>query len=362
MKEITGHTGLRGIAAMVVVFFHLPADFISKGFATAVVPFLFGHQAVDLFFILSGFILCYIYALPGEASPRGGYWNYHVARFARIYPLHIATVLLMGAMALVVNHQGRTTTDYNLGGFFEQVFLVNGFTTHSWDPPAWSISIEYLAYLVVFPLFLQTRSRPLSSAAALGGIVLLVLMEIGVLLGAFGNASMDQAPDALWVTILRGAIGFVTGCLLHHVFAFHPGTTRLFQRSAAAFAGLTLAVVALAGLGWLSKWWLLLAWPPLVLALTSNAGLTSRVLSTRVALFFGNISYSIYMLHMVFSITLFALLRRRPDLLTTARAQWLGAVFLLFTVLASWLSFRFFEMPVRFWLREKLHRAPVAVK
>lgn len=366
MKEITAHTGLRGITALVVMFFHLAPDYFFAGFSATVLPYLFGHTAVDLFFILSGFILCYVYAVPGQPQPRGGHWNYHVARFARVYPLHLATLAFLGLLALVMLRRGAITGEYRLIDFFKQVFLVNGYPglgpSMTWNYPAWSISIEYLAYLLIFPLFLRWRPARMHPA------VVLLLVAVGTLAEVLyivyrpePSGSDAKIQHWLWIGVLRGFVGFLSGCLLHHVFTSSPRTTAFFQRRAAVCAVLALAVVILAGRGWFSFWWLLLAWPPLALALTSSAGWTGQLLSSRVALFFGNLSYSVYMLHAVAGKIVNATLYRRPGLLPSPWLQVAGVAYLLGVVLLAWLSFRFFEMPLRFWLRTLLNREPASV-
>src|SRR5882757_7286140 len=108
MTEIRSHTALRGIAALLVVIFHYrgiaePAfnvDAITSFFAK-------GYLWVDCFFMLSGFILCHRYGTsPGETLANSTLFL--KARFARIYPLHLATLLFFVGYMLVipkVSHQ-----------------------------------------------------------------------------------------------------------------------------------------------------------------------------------------------------------------------------------------------------------------
>ncbi len=346
---------------MVVMLVHLSLGYFFTNF-DAVERFLPNNQAVDLFFVLSGFILAYVYAGPGEIRPRGGWWNYHLARFARIYPLYLGTLLSLSMMALVMLHYHRINEDnYHLTDFFRQLFLINSYpvigTGQTWNYPAWSIGIEYLAYVAIFPLFLKWRPARISAVFSLACIGLLTLAEIYCL---HGVKLWQEMQHTLWLGVMRGIVGFGSGCLLHDLFTYHPGCTSFFQRRATFCVGVVLTVIALSGYGWISGWWLLLTWPPLVLSLTSASGWLGRMLSTRVALFFGNISYSLYMLHAVVGKMATATFYRTPNLLPTPWRELFGVAFLLSIVLLAWLSFRFFEMPVRFWLRTSLHRAPVS--
>jgi peptidoglycan/LPS O-acetylase OafA/YrhL len=91
---LTTLTPLRGIAALVVVVFHsnlmlMPFMPISKPhFITA------GWLWVDFFFVLSGFIISYVYGenFKGSVSA-ASYWKYIKSRFARVYPLHFVTMI-----------------------------------------------------------------------------------------------------------------------------------------------------------------------------------------------------------------------------------------------------------------------------
>jgi len=95
--DIQSHTALRGIAALLVVAVHyritlLPAldvDQFTDFFST-------GYMWVDLFFILSGYILFYVYSTSPGASLESASFFFR-ARFARVYPLHVATLLFLAA-------------------------------------------------------------------------------------------------------------------------------------------------------------------------------------------------------------------------------------------------------------------------
>src|ERR1700744_3320893 len=95
MVDIRSHTSLRGIAAVLVVAFHYAVPLRHVGFDVNRYTLLVarGYLWVDLFFILSGFILCHVYA--NQLVDIRSIASFFRARFARIYPLHIATLLLL---------------------------------------------------------------------------------------------------------------------------------------------------------------------------------------------------------------------------------------------------------------------------
>lgn len=93
-RHIASHTAMRGVAALIVVFYHLRfgADVLLP-FEEATALFARGYLWVDFFFLLSGFVLTYVY---GEARwDAGSVRRFYVARVARVYPLHLATLCLL---------------------------------------------------------------------------------------------------------------------------------------------------------------------------------------------------------------------------------------------------------------------------
>src|SRR4051812_26735215 len=102
MQEIRSHTALRGVAALFVVIYHfvpqlrptLDVDSYTHALSR-------GPLWVDFFFILSGYILCYVYAVrPGTG--RRAATEFLWARIARIYPLHLATLLFLAIFQFVL--------------------------------------------------------------------------------------------------------------------------------------------------------------------------------------------------------------------------------------------------------------------
>lgn len=92
MDQIRSHTGLRGIAALLVVLYHIHFAAPRLPFENWS-PFLSrGYLMVDLFFILSGFIISYVYNRPDMAVMKTG--NFLIKRIIRLYPLHVFCLFL----------------------------------------------------------------------------------------------------------------------------------------------------------------------------------------------------------------------------------------------------------------------------
>ena len=157
--RISALTALRFFAAFVVVIFHM-ADYSFKGLLGG--PLEKGHLAVDLFFILSGFILAHIY---GAAFAEKGYSKraFFVARFARIYPGHLTMMIVFLLYVIILGSIGfpYNPERYRPQSFLWHVTLLDAWGLDrelSWNIPAWSISAEFFAY-TMFPFIARPIMR-----------------------------------------------------------------------------------------------------------------------------------------------------------------------------------------------------------
>jgi len=349
-SEIKAHTGLRGLAAFNVMLGHIGMDYFFPGIHLLPYYFLFGNQAVDLFFMLSGFILCYSY-YPAFIDPakKFKWWDFFVARFARIYPLFLITLFIVGAMAWVALRHGAITGEYNLRQFVSQILLLSSApwigVDRPWNYPSWSISVEWLCYLGCFPLIMYGLRR----VGVRMAVVLIVVLLVPLTLYLFHI----QQPHAMgFEPLIRGACGFSVGGLIFVLFSFAPRITSIARRSTDVFFVLALLGSAVGRQFGYECWFLLLLWPVIVLGSIEPGTITYRVTTSKIALFLGNTSYSIYLLHAIFGKALNASIMRH-DMSQPKRAL-LGIVVISTVILTAHLSYRFFEMPARKFLRDKL--------
>lgn len=228
-------TALRGIAALLVVVFH--SNEIASNFITTENTFWFRklYLMVDLFFILSGFIMCYVYETYFNDSTQSRKTiEFLKARLARIYPLHLVTlaalVLAVGityAIGKDSNYNAFVLALYNPKAIITNIFLLQSAHIHNmftWNVPSWSISAEWLAYLV-FPFLVRPFSKFNISQTILTIIVLFALYA-GLVFYIAPNrvpmfpflstaADLDLTYD--W-GFARGIIGFVLGMCAYRLF------------------------------------------------------------------------------------------------------------------------------------------------
>ncbi len=299
-QNIASHHALRGIAAFLVLLFHFRDVSPAVGKALDAMTGLFstGFIWVDFFFILSGFILSHVYGA-SFATPAGrnahATRRFYVARFARIYPLHLATLAAMVLLELSAYAFKPELADAfvsdrkGLGSIAQHLTLTHSWLTMrwlEWNVPSWSISTEAFAYLM-FPLLL-----PLTRAGSKWLRLLLPLAALAIYVHTFVNFHNieDQQP------LLRCMAGFMSGMLIFRFWQQRPdlgGTTASLLQLAAL--GTALAAMHLH----LSQAIVIGSFALLIYATASDGGLLPRLLRLRPLLILGTLSYSMYMTHWI---------------------------------------------------------------
>lgn len=300
--EIRSLTGLRGVAALTVALAHfrisLPYDLQT---------FVMWHNAaVDLFFILSGFTLCYVYRPDAKILPTG---RYFVARVARIYPLYLLSILAVwvvytNIVAGIEGYSGeRLWRDVVAQILGVNAWPILGDGVH-WNSPAWSVSVELFCYVAIFPLLFRV---PIIRNSWLDAIGCAVLMSASyfAFVGFFDERLLDivaHEPKSYFsylVNPARGVLGFLAGWLLYGAFVQQNLLWRFCGKSADA-----VFLVFFAGLAgnYFDMWdmqAILIVMPFMVLGTAGEQGVVNRLLSTKVFHFLGEISYSIYLTHII---------------------------------------------------------------
>ena len=213
--ELRALTGMRGLAAWMVVLYHIRLSI--AGLPMAVEHVLArGYLAVDFFFLLSGFV---IWLSWGPRLHDAG-WRavplFLQRRIARIWPLH--AVILAGAVALALLLAATGRADpvrFPFGELPLHILLVQnwGFTERlSWNDPAWSISCELAAYLA-FPLLVMLVDWRRWSSAGLVAIVVILLASLHLAMAGAPTLGTDIAHYGLIRCLVEFAAGGVVCAL-----------------------------------------------------------------------------------------------------------------------------------------------------
>jgi peptidoglycan/LPS O-acetylase OafA/YrhL len=368
--EIRSLTGLRIVAATWVVAFHFmftPGDAWTRVWEPLRPVVQTGALGVDLFFVLSGFVITLTYLdTCGRRPTVRGTVVFWWARICRIWPVHVVVTTLFGAWLLY--KQTRTTDghlvwqnvqpDFSPWSYLEQLAMVQlwdqpFFDGASWVGPAWSISAEWLAY-AVFPVLVLLLWRARRSPAWLSGALAVACM-VPLAYTCYRTGSLYYA----WSWAARIGAGFLAGaftCLAVRRVVITPRVERI----AAVVAALAVAEILL-GLWW--GFWrgqggaeyggvVAVLFPVLVgsLALTSRG--IGRVLGTGPMVHGGRISFSLYLVHIPVFEVLWTLMEWYPALgAGSAVGSFLVPHVLLACFPLAHLTYRYLEEPARLWLR-----------
>jgi peptidoglycan/LPS O-acetylase OafA/YrhL len=344
--ELTGLTGLRGIAALTVFVAHSSFQELIPALRPLCTFSMWHTQAVDLFFMLSGFVLIQVYAGKLGMDGRGSWKSYFAARFARIVPLYTITLLaalaifLMGS--LIVKKWPHQITG---SAVVTNLLLIQnwpGFFNGSINTPSWSLSVEVLCYLLLMPVALVLDKRIKNLGIALGLMMLLIFARVVVQESVMG-----------WESLARGATCFLTGTLLHRFFPSKPaGRAAIVTLTGAAIFLILRSLSAWAGL---APAWPIVSFPLLVLGLASPAEtIVHRFFKSRIMLWLGDISYSVYLWQApMMMITYYQIRPRIMRLPGPVHALWFICEIALLLWLST-LSYQRIEMPLRRWLRARL--------
>lgn len=346
--DVPALTGLRAIAAWWVVAYHV-RNLFSAYASPEMMGFLAaGYTAVDLFFILSGFVIYLNYA-PRLTPTRASVADFAVRRLARIYPLHLLILLAMVGYVFVLWQfdDDPLNATYSLQQLALHLLLVQGwgFTDLiGWNIPSWSISTEALAYLS-FPLiaFLggwQRRPTWLLIAAPI-----LVALLLHAVFEARGDAKLgDDIPaNGLVRCILQFAIGTML-CELYLRWR-HRGA----GLSVVLLGATTVLVGGFVAFGWPETLAIPLAWTTLVLGLALWPWERFNVLAARPLVYLGDISYSTYLVHYFAFILFKHLFIPTWSSVTPATA----ILFFAIVFLLSALLYRGFERPAQRWVIDR---------
>ncbi|MCE9634868.1 MAG: acyltransferase [Planctomycetes bacterium] len=297
-RDLPALTGVRALAALWVLVFHAQWFGLWEAFPSLrpLEPLVrVGYLGVDLFFVLSGFILTHTYADEFRALSGRGYLRYLAARLARIYPVHLFVLAVMVpwvAAARLGWFSGPWAGDrFRIPDLAVHVGLLQSWGLASrpaWNVPSWSISAEWFAYLW-FPLTCAALLKVRSGSVAIVGSATAVAATIGGV-RLLGGQSLS-VDDALGLVRVSGE--FLAGALACRAAIALRNASVPWGAVALAATG---AVIGLPFVG-LGDPWAVFAFVALILALSNGRGVLAQVLATRPAVFAGRISYSMYMVH-----------------------------------------------------------------
>jgi peptidoglycan/LPS O-acetylase OafA/YrhL len=346
-------TGLRFFAAIYVVLYHYQGAFT---WAPGAVRNAIGHGnvGVNVFFVLSGFVLAYTYFNGDGRIARGQFW---LARFARIYPVYLLALVLFAPVALT-----RIADGHVLLHGVSALTLTQAWTGYtSWNAPGWSLSAEaffYLAFPLVMLLLRRLRARGLVLALGALWIAGLAAPIVYVVLGV----SAEWQPVLYYNPLLR-LPEFAMGVAAGRLFLLDPPLMRGDRRRAALATAAALGLIVFLAAApavpdeVLHNGLLDPLFVALVLGLAGGTGALAHLLARPRLVVLGEASYSVYILHSpVFlwlkgavTVALFGRIPAGDRTLNDSLVFVLAHCVVLIAV--ALLTFCALELPARRWIR-----------
>lgn len=302
MREIATLTGLRGFAALWVLLLHYTWGWKGDSYWLSVATH--GGSGVIIFFVLSGFILSYVYAKEfSNGVTWAKYWSFLRARFARVYPLHVAMLMVWTTLVwsgTIGPNAGDTIFSLILNFLLMHAW---GFVDLiSWNQPSWSISTEAFCYLF-FPLIIvafSVRSFIIFFIAVLSiwsisGFYAPYPFIVSTLIGSGWLKPGVQFANAL--SLVQFFWQFVLGVVLF-------SCTRRIEKFIPRFVydGVTMIGIGILLYSCTIPYFdalVVVGATLLVFGLYSDAGLGRLIFGNPISVFLGEISYSLYLSHII---------------------------------------------------------------
>lgn len=355
--------GLRGVAALLVVLFHVFEIHSHGDHSKQIINH--GYLAVDFFFLLSGFVLGYAY---DDRWGKMTLKDFFKRRIIRLQPM-----IIIGSIIGALLFYFQDSPALGWGGINEVpvwkmlLVMLIGFTLipvgkgldirgwnemHPLNGPAWSLFFEYIAN-IVYALVLRRVSKIV--------LAILVVVAAGFTIhyaltnpngDIIGGWSIDDSTQ-LKIGFIRLAFPFLAGLLLARI-----GKLRYTKNAFLSAALLLVVLLSVPRLGDADSLWLnglyecfcLIIMFPFIIWLGAG-GKVQGYNASKVCKFLGDISYPIYITHFPIAYVYMAWVTNNN--LTLEQSWHYGLLVVIAAVATAYLAMRFYDLPIREWLRKK---------
>lgn len=352
--------GLRGVAAVMVVIYHLFEAFSSDHPLTQWINH--GYLAVDFFFLLSGFVIAYAY---DDRWGQLSIWDFCKRRLIRLQPM-VVMGMTIGALLFYLQAgnsfpliektslakvMGVMLIGYTLLPIPKSMDIRGWDEMHPLDGPAWSLFFEYIANILYALVLHRLSTRILSMLVFLAACLLIEVAVFGKGGDLIGGWSIDATQ--LHIGFGRLLFPFMAGMLLMRL-----GKTIHVPGAFAICSLLLICVFCMPRIGGAAHLWMNGAFEaacvivvfPLIVALGAGEG-EQQGFSTQLARFFGDLSYPLYITHypLIYIYHQWAG-SHHP---TVAEGVGYGVVLFIAAVTIAFACLKLYDEPVRKWLARR---------
>lgn len=360
--------GLRGVAAMIVVAFHLFETY-SKGPVFQILNH--GYLAVDFFFVLSGFVIGYAYDDRWGKMSIGGFFK---RRLVRLHPMVIMGTFI-GALLYYFSDCAAFPPIGQTSWQKVIAMMLLGFTmlpatlnmdirgwgeTNPLNGPAWSLQYEYIANILYATVIRHFSKTVLAIFLAFTAFLTLNLTMNWDLFNVFEPRNYAAytviggwsiSPDQICIGATRLLYPFFAGLLISRV-------NKLIKVKAGFWwcSFLIAVILVMPRIGGMDKMWMngiyesivILFLFPLIVSMGAGSSVSGR--SVSVCKFFGEISYPLYITHYPLVYVQVAWVRNHPDASLGTSILVSVSIYIL-AILVAYASLKLYDIPVREWLK-----------
>jgi peptidoglycan/LPS O-acetylase OafA/YrhL len=354
--------GLRGVASVVVIMFHVLETFTGGNKFIQIINH--GYLAVDFFFLLSGFVVAYAY---DDRWGKMTQWDFYKRRLVRLQPM-----VIMGSIIGAALFYFQISPAFpNIAGtpFWEVlVIMVIGATLipvpismdirgwqemHPLNGPAWSLFFEYIANILYAVLVRRFSKVVLSFFVTLAALMLiqyLVTSKNGDLIGGWSLNS-----EQLYIGFTRVLFPFFGGVLLCRIGRLIHIKNAFWWSSLLIIIMLSIPRIGDEHHVWMNGIYeslCLIVVFPLIVSIGAGGELHSAR-SEKICNFLGEISYPLYITHypLIYLFTAWVVNNKVP---LGINGLLMGLLVVITSLVVAYLSLRFYDKPVREWLRKKV--------
>jgi len=386
--------GLRGVAALMVIFFHCFETYIPR-IGTQIVNH--GFLAVDFFFVLSGFVIGYAY---DDRWGKMTTWGFFKRRLVRLHPLVIAGTVIGASLFFFGEYAGFPLISTCPGWKFALCFImgllmipagkgldIRGWSeTNSFNGPNWSLTFEYIGNILYAFLFRRLPTIALILLCALSAVFTLDLTLGWDIFGLFpfkeitlpdGTVTVSGGPqwgvvggwslDAqqIYIGFSRLLYPFLCGLIISRILSgritqSNPSGSPITLSGGFWWAAIILILVfsipCIGGKegvanGLYQALCILLVFPLVVLI--GAGGKTTNPICVRICKFLGELSYPLYITHFPVMYMQMAWVGNHPDAPLWQHIM-LNVGVMIFSIILAWTVYKAYDLPVRKWLTEKI--------
>lgn len=373
--------GLRGVASLVVVFFHCFETYIPR---FGVQHINHGYLAVDFFFLLSGFVIGYAYDDRWNKMSVMGFFK---RRLIRLHPMVVAGTVVGACLFFFAESDffmfigGTTITQFALC-FLLALFMIpvtpemdirGWFETNPLNGPNWSLTLEYIGN-ILYALVLRRLPTIVLAVLCVASIFPLITLTLGWdALGMLGGARYDVkggwsiTTTEMYVGFSRLLFPFLCGLVISRILpqrttSQNPSGSPMGMKGGFWWASLMLVIIfcipqiggkACVADGLYQLLAIVIAFP--IIVMIGAGSKTTDPRSTRWCEALGNLSYPLYITHYPLMYMQMAWVSTHPNSPVWHHVA-LNISVIVLSIGMAWALLKLYDTPTREWLKKKLYR------